>query len=113
MMKDIPITTNNDYSSYNDEYLFEFILDHYNSYNQTNIRRLWKYEYFLDFEDEEVEDDIDEINNMNLSLIKKYAPDIYNTYEYDTNDNCFTAMYEQNLEVCADIIHRRFNNRFF
>ena len=41
MMKDIPITTNNDYSSYNDEYLFEFILDNYNSYNQTNIRRLW------------------------------------------------------------------------
>jgi hypothetical protein len=25
-MKDIPITTNNDYSSYDDEYLFEMIL---------------------------------------------------------------------------------------
>ena len=71
MMKDSPITTNNDYSSFNDEYLFEFILHHYYSYNQTNIRRLWKYKYFLDFEEEEVEeDDIDEINNMNLSLIK-------------------------------------------
>jgi len=52
---------------------------------------------------------------MNLSLIKYYAPDIYNTYEYDIEDgeNCFEMMYFQNLEVCADILKRRFNAKFF
>ncbi len=44
---------------------------------------------------------------------KKYAPDISNTYEYDKYDNWFTTKYEINLEVCADILHRRFNDRFF
>ena len=52
---------------------------------------------------------------MNLSLIKKYAPNIYNTYEYDIEDgeNCFEMMYFQNLEVCADILKRRFNAKFY
>ena len=52
---------------------------------------------------------------MNLSLIKYYAPDIYNTYEYDIEDdeNCFEMMYFQNLEVCAEILKRRFNNKLY
>ncbi len=117
MMKNIPITTN-DYSSYDDEYLFEMIVEFYNTYNRINIRSLWKFHFFLDFDEEGIEDDIIIINNnndMNLTLIKQYAPDIYNSYEYEIceYDNCFTAMYEQNLEVCADIIHNRFNSRFF
>jgi hypothetical protein len=92
------------------------IIDNYNMHNQTIIYRFWKFEYLLDFENEDIEDiedDINDINDMTLSLIKKHAPDIYNTYEYDKYNNYFTTIYEQNLEVCADILHRRFNNRFF
>ena len=92
MMKDIPITTN-DYSSYDDEYLFEMIVEFYNTYNQTNIRSLWEFHFLLDFDEEGIEDDIIIINsnnNLNLTLIKKYIPDIYNSYEYEIGeyDNC-------------------------
>ena len=117
MMKDIPITTN-DYSSYDDEYLFEMIVENYNTYNQTNIRSLWEFHFLLDFEEEGIEDEIILIKNyfnINLTLIKKYAPDIYNSYEYEIGeyDNCIEKMYDQNLKIFADIVHRRFNDRFF
>ena len=75
-MKDIPITTN-DYSSYDDEYLFEMIVEFYNTYNQTNIRSLWEFNFFLDFDEEGIEDDINNNNNnnnMNLTLIKNMPP---------------------------------------
>ncbi len=50
----------------------------------------------MDFENEDIEDIEDEMNdnnNLNLSSIKKYAPDIYNTYEYDKYDNSLTKFY--------------------
>ena len=115
-MNDIPIM---DYSSniesYNDEYLFEIIVESYTKYKETNIFNLWNYNHFIDFEKEDVDDDIEDNNNMNLSLIKYYAPDIHNTYEYDIEDdeNCFEMMYFQNLEVCAEILKRRFNDKFY
>ncbi len=117
MMKDIPIT-NREYSSYDDEYFFQMFLEHYTSHKQVNINNFWNYKYMIDFEeeeDEDIEDDIEDNNNMNLSLIKKYAPDIYDTYEYDIDDydNCFNKMYELNLEVCANVLHRRFIDRLF
>ena len=76
MMKDIPITTN-DYSSYDDEYLFEMIVEFYNTYNIINICSLWEFHFLLDFEEEGIEDEIILINNnnnMNLTLIKKICP---------------------------------------
>ena len=117
MMKDIPITTN-DYSSYDDEYLFEMIVEFYNTYNQTNIRSLWEFNFLIDFDEEYIEDDhiiINNNNNLNLRLIKKYAPNIYNSYEYKIGeyDNCIEKMYNQNLKIIADILHNRFNRRFF
>ena len=117
MMKDIPITTN-DYSSYDDEYLFEKIVEFYNTYNQTNIRSLWEFNFLIDFDEEYIEDDhiiINNNNNLNLTLIKKYAPNIYNSYEYEIGeyDNCIEKMYDQNLKIIADILHNRFNSRFF
>ena len=116
MMKDIPIGS--DEILYDDEYLFEMIVEFYNTYNQTNIRSLWKFHFLLDFEEEGIEDDIIIINNnmnINLTLIKKYAPDIYNSYEYEIGeyDNCIEKMYDQNLKIIADILHNRFNSRFF
>jgi len=117
MMKDIPITTNYS-SSYDDENLFEVIVEFYNTYNQTNIRNLWEFHFYLDFDEEGIEDDIsiyNNYNNINLTLIKKYAPDIYNSYEYEIGeyDNCIEKMYDQNIKIFADIIHNLFNSRFF
>ena len=117
-MNDIPII---DYNSiiefYDDEYLFEMILEYYTNTKQTDIFNFWKSRYSIDFEEEE--DDVDDYNeddnNMNLSLIKKYAPDIYNTYQYDIkdNENPFEMMYNQNLEVCANILKRRFTDKLY
>jgi len=117
-MNDIPII---DYNSiiefYDDEYLFEMILEYYTNNKQTDIFNFWKSRHSIDFEEEE--DDVDDYNeddnNMNLSLIKKYAPDIYNTYEYDIkdNENPFEMMYNQNLEVCANILKRRFTDKLY
>ena len=55
MMKDIPIT-NREYSSYDDECLFEMIVEFYNTYNQTNIRSLWEFHFLLDFDEEGFKD---------------------------------------------------------
>ena len=117
-MNDIPII---DYNSiiefYDDEYLFEMILEYYTNTKQTDIFNFWKSRDSIDFEEEE--DDVDDYNeddnNMNLSLIKKYAPDIYNTYQYDIkdNENPFEMMYNQNLEVCANILKRRFTDKLY
>ena len=117
-MNDIPII---DYTSiielYDDEYLFEMILEYYTNTKQTDIFNFWKSRYSIDFEEDE--DDVDDYNeddnNMNLSLIKKYAPDIYNTYQYDIkdNENPFEMMYNQNLEVCANILKRRFTDKLY
>jgi hypothetical protein len=113
MMKDIPIGS--DEILYDDEYIFEMIVEFYNTYNIINIRNLWEYNFLLDFDEEGIDDDINNNNNMNLTLIKKYAPDIYNSYEYEIGeyDNCIEKMYDQNLEIIADILHNRFNSRFF
>jgi len=117
-MNDIPII---DYNSiiefYDDEYLFEMILEYYTKNKQTHIFNFWKSRHSIDFEEDE--DDVDDYNeddnNMNLSLIKKYAPDIYNTYQYDIkdNENPFEMMYNQNLEVCANILKRRFTDKLY
>jgi hypothetical protein len=113
MMKDIPIGS--DEILYDDEYLFEMIVEFYNTYNIINIRNLWEFNFLLDFDEEGIDDDIINNNNMNLTLIKKYAPDIYNSYEYEIGeyDNCIEKMYDQNLKIIADILHNRFNSRFF
>ena len=113
MMKDIPIGS--DEILYDDEYLFEMIVEFYNTYNKTNIRSLWEFHFYLDFDEEGIEDDIINNNNINLTLIKKYASDIYNSYEYEIGeyDNCIEKMYDQNLKIFADIVHNRFNSRFF
>ena len=52
---------------------------------------------------------------MNLSLIKNYDPNIYNTYEYDIKDgeNPFEMMYNQNLEVSANILKRCFAYKLY
>ena len=118
-MKDIQIT-DNFYSSYDEELLFKMIADelHYR-YDSTNISRFWINKYFLDFDEEGIDYDVENNNNMNLSLIKRYAPDIYNTYEYELDtfeleEHIYDeTIYDYNLRVCADVIKRRFNDRFF
>lgn len=118
-MKDIQIT-DNFYSSYDEELLYEMIIQGlYVRYNSTNISRFWIHKYFLDFDEEGIDYDVENNNNMNLSLIKRYAPDIYDTYEYELDTfeleehMLDKTIYDYNLRVCADVIKRRFNDRFF
>ena len=116
MMNDIPIM---DYTSiielYDDDFLYEMILENYTFQKETDIFNFWNFKHFIDFREEDVDDDIDDNNNMNLSLIKKYAPDIYDTYEYDIEDDedPFEMMYFQNLEVCANVLKRRFTDKLY
>ena len=121
MMNDIPIFHYSKHcEDFSDEYLFDMILEYYFNHKDTNIKRYWTFEYLLDFDEEENQDDevIDEIenyNNINLSLIKKYAPEIYKTYVYDIKDNQnpFEMMHLQNIELCADIIHKQFIHKLY
>ena len=45
MMKDIPIGS--DEILYDDENIFEMIVEFYNTYNQTNIRSLWEFNFLM------------------------------------------------------------------
>ena len=72
-MNDIPII---DYTSiielYDDDFLYQMILEYYTNTKQTDIFNFWKSRHSIDFEEDE--DDVDDYNeddnNMNLSLIK-------------------------------------------
>jgi hypothetical protein len=100
MMKDILFN----FKDYNDGYVLYMIYQEYERYNSVNISELWRQKYFLD-------DKINEYNNnMILSLIRKYAPDIYDTYKYDFDDEI--DIYDTNLNLCCDILKRRFNDIF-
>ncbi len=72
-MNDIPII---DYTSiielYDDDFLYEMILEYYTNYKQTDIFNFWKSRYSIDFEeeDDDVDDNNEDENSMNLSLIK-------------------------------------------
>ncbi len=41
--------------------------------------------------------------------IKKYAPDIYNAYKYPKTG----ALCDVNLDICANVLKRRYNDRFY
>ncbi len=70
-MNDIPIMAyKSNIELYNDEYLFEMIVEYYIKYKETKKINLWNYNHFIDFEKDGVDDDIDDNNYMNLSLIK-------------------------------------------
>ena len=86
-MKDIHITYNEYLTTDNDntdDYIFDKIIENYNIYHITNIFNLWHFTYYLDLDEDELEaDEIINNNDMNLSIIKQYAPNIYNNYEYE------------------------------
>ena len=62
--------------------------------------------------------------DINLLLIKTYAPDIYNSYEYDFDyikydefhDDyeliIYKKLYEPTLKICGDILNLHFKERF-
>ena len=89
MMKDIHISeisnaeflVNDDDNDTFDRIIYNYIDIHTNK----DIAKMWLISYLFDLDDEEEEFDeyIIDVNNMNLSFIKTYAPNFYNTYEYD------------------------------
>ncbi len=48
----------------------KMILETYNKCNETKKINSWNYDHFIDFEKDDIDHDIDDENNMNLSLIK-------------------------------------------
>ena len=53
---------------------------------------------------------------MNLSLIKTYASDFYNTYEYDVYpeyEKDYKNIYLITLSICGEILKNHFNDRFY
>lgn len=99
-MKDIKF----DYTEYNDDTIFDMIIDAYNmDKGEKNIIEIWKVRYYLD-------DEYEDNDSMNLSLIKKYYPELYNTYDYTNKKG---ASCDIDLDICANILKRRFNSRFF
>ena len=115
-MKDINITY---LTTDNDDYIFNKIIENYNIYHITNIFNLWHFTYYLDLDEDELEaDEIINNNNMNLSIIKQYAPNIYNNYEYEYNEyppynEEYKNIYHSTLIECAGVLTSRFNDRFY
>ncbi len=50
------------------------------------MRELYYDDEYSDEDDEYSGEDIIDVDNMSLSLIKTYAPDVYNTYEYTSDE---------------------------
>ena len=121
-MKDIHISeisnaeflVNDDDNDTFDKIIYNYINIHTNK----NIAKIWLISYLFDLDDEEEEFDeyIIDVNNMNLSLIKKYAPEFYNTYEYDVYpeyDEDYKNIYLITLNICGEILKNHFNDRFY
>ncbi len=115
-MKDI-IITSNEYLNKDDNDIFNNIIEEYN--NEYDISKLWYFANILDLEDDDIdEDDIININNMNLSYIKKYSPNIYNTYKYDMDEypeynEEYKNIFKTTLNISGDVLKSYFNDRFF
>ena len=129
---------------YTDEELLNKLCRMYNDTPIKDISSLWFNFHFtiINILKEDVEDAYNEdgdnkiqlenymflrrlINDKNLLLIKNYAPDIYNTYEYNfDNDeyeyddvdeyeiNFFKKVFKPTLKTCADILNLHFKDRF-
>ena len=122
MMKDIPIGSDeyiydeDGNLSYDDEHLFDIILKNYKTNNQTDIYDFWYsvHNVFLYLEDDSL---INYHNDIQLAIIKTYAPDIYDTYEYDEDyfeyDEEHKNIFEPTLDICAEIIKFRFTDKLF
>ena len=130
--------------NYTEEQLFNKLCNMYNNSPIKNISSLWFHTYytFMNCLKENLEDAYNEnrnnreelenyiyfrrsINDTNLLLIKNYAPDIYNSYEfkfdYAEYDEFFDDEFENNfyelvfvptLKICSDILNTHFKERF-
>ena len=121
MMKDIHISeisnaeflVNDDDNDTFDKIIYNYINIHTNK----NIAKIWLLSYLFDLDDEEEKKYIIDVNNMNLSLIKKYAPEFYNTYEYvvypEYDEDEDEKIYLITLNNCGKILKNHFNDRFY
>ena len=123
MMKDIPIGSDEILYDedgnllYDDEHIFNIILKNYKENNQTNVYDFWYDAHNLLFDLEDDSYPINEYNDIQLAIIKTYAPDIYDTYEYDEDyfeyDEEHKNIFEPTLDICAEIIKSRFTDKLF
>ena len=117
-MKDINITSN-EYLNKDDNDIFNDIIEEYNINNEYDISKLWYFANFLDLENDDIdEDDIININNMNLSYIKKYSPNIYNTCKYEIDEypeynEEYKDIFKTTLSISGNVLKSYFNDRFF
>jgi hypothetical protein len=66
-----------------------------------------------------LEENIQDINDLNLSFIKKYAPNLYNTFEFtfdeddeNYNDSDNKKIFYITLRMCGCILEPKFRYHF-
>jgi len=116
-MKDIIYTPFNRVAIVED-IIYNNIIDAYNIRKNASISQLWFYSNILT--DDDNVDDIDNSFNYNLSIIKKYCPNTYNTFIFTPIFDKDNEELEYKLDInrdllfqCGYILERLFSERFF
>jgi len=128
MMKDIPIHPlyQHEFNDCEEQFLFNQFCHLYDKSCMRDIYNYWLESKSFDFESYVLETD-----NMSretygylrlktyqlLKLLRDYAPDIYNTYEFNIETNKtrkqrFIIIHKLALKISADIINTHFKERF-
>ena len=116
-MKDIIYTPYNRVAIVED-IIFNNLIDAYKRNKNACISQLWFYSNVL-IDDDDI-DSIDNSFNYNLSIIKKYCPNTYNTFIFTPLFDSDTDEIEYRLDInrdllfeCGYILERLFRERFF
>ena len=116
-MKDIIYTPYNRVAIVED-IIFNNLIDAYKRNKNACISQLWFYSNVLT-DDDDI-DSIDNSFNYNLSIIKKYCPNTYNTFIFTPLFDSDTDEIEYRLDInrdllfeCGYILERLFRERFF
>jgi hypothetical protein len=125
-MRDIKITGYmdcdfNDIEETND-YILDKLIEYYNIYHIPNVEYLWYNHYVNEFvnfdEDYDDEEDIININDRNLSIVKLYEPEIYENKKYDFNVEYpkypeeYKNIYDETLKESAKILKFHLQKKF-
>ena len=123
-MRDIKITGYidcdfNDIEETND-YILGKLIEYYNIYHIPNVEYLWYNHYIIEFVDfdEDYDDEIININDRNLSIVKIYEPEIYENKKYNFNNENrkyneeYKNIFDETLRESANILKFHLQKKF-